>query len=96
MRIIETSLIIRGKYGGDYVLHDVICEQVIQSSHIQADESPVRILDKDKKKSAHQGYYWLFHSPHRGLAMFDYQKEQSSKFGLDWMEGYQGYLQSDG
>lgn len=65
-RIIETSLIIQGKYGEDYVLplHDVIREQVIQSGQIQADESPIRILDKDKKKSVHQGYYWLFHSPH--------------------------------
>ncbi|MFA5817642.1 MAG: IS66 family transposase [Bacteroidales bacterium] len=77
-------------------LHDAIRKQVLQSGYIQADESPIRVLDKDKKGSTHQGYYWVFHSPPRGLVLFDYQKGRSSKLGLDWMEGYQGYLQSDG
>lgn len=77
-------------------LHDAIRKQVLQSGYIQADESPIKVLDKDKKGSTHQGYYWVFHSPPRGLVLFDYQKGRSATLGLDWMKSYQGYLQSDG
>ncbi len=36
----------------------------------QADESPIKVLDSDKKGKAHQGYQWVYHDPIEKLVLF--------------------------
>src|SRR3546814_10154721 len=33
--------------------------------YLQVDETPIKVLDSDKKGAAHQGYYWVYHAPLR-------------------------------
>ena len=64
--------------------------------YLQADESPIKVQDKDKKGSCHQGYYWVYHCPLDGTVLFDYQPGRGSGAAAHVLEGFKGFLQSDG
>jgi transposase len=40
-------------------LGEALKKLILQSSYLHADESPIKVLDKDKKGSTHRGYYWV-------------------------------------
>ena len=77
-------------------LYNAMVESVKHSSYIQADETPTRVLDKDKKGKTHRGYYWVYHSPLKRMVIFDYQKSRNKDAPRKILENYKGYLQSDG
>jgi transposase len=79
---------------------DILYEHLLKTTrakgYLQADESPIRVQDKDKKGSCHQGYYWVYHCPLDGTVLFDYQPGRSSGAAAHVLEGFKGFLQSDG
>ena len=77
-------------------LYNAMVESVKHSSYIQADETPTRVLDKNKKGKSHRGYYWVYHSPLKRMVIFDYQKSRNKDAPRKILENYKGYLQSDG
>jgi transposase len=69
---------------------------VINQKYLQADESPIKVQDKNHKKGIHQGYMWVYHAPVDNLVLFDYQKGRDSSGPKQMLEGYIGILQTDG
>lgn len=74
--------------------------EVLQSTYLQADETPIPVLDKQKKKT-HQGYHWptprwVYYTPEKKLVLFDYQKGRNREGPKQLLKDYQGYLQTDG
>ncbi|MBN8786643.1 MAG: transposase [Terrimonas sp.] len=53
-----------------YNLH---CKEVLNCHYLNADETTIKVLDKNKKGTTHQGYYWVYYDTGRKLALFDYQ-----------------------
>jgi transposase len=70
--------------------------QIQHSNYLQADESPIKVLDDNKKGRAHQGYMWLYRDPGRKLVYFDYRPGRDAKGSKAFLENYRGYLQTDG
>src|SRR5690606_8393394 len=64
--------------------------------YLQVDETPIKVLDSDKKGAAHQGYYWVYHAPLDGTVLFDYSSTRGSSAPLPILGNFKGYLQSDG
>ncbi|SFC86540.1 Transposase [Parapedobacter composti] len=64
--------------------------------YLQVDETPIRVLDSDKKGAAHQGYYWVYHAPLDGTVLFDYSPTRGSSAPLPVLGSFRGYLQTDG
>lgn len=77
-------------------LYQMLEQQVLKSGYIQADESPIRVLDKDKEGSSHQGYMWVFHSPERKTVLFKYSKGRGDNLVKDLLRGFDGTVQCDG
>lgn len=77
-------------------LYNRLKQKVISSSYIQADESPIKVLDKDKKGSTHQGYQWVYHDPLSKLVLFHYRKGRGMFGPKEILADYKGYLQCDG
>jgi transposase len=77
-------------------LYNTLKQKIISSAYIQADESPIKVLDKDKAGSTHQGYQWVYHSPLHKLVLFNYRKGRGQQGPKEILENYQGYLQCDG
>lgn len=69
---------------------------VINQKYLQADESPLKVLDRNHKNGIHQGYMWVYNAPVDGLVLFDYRKGRDSSGPKQMLEGYTGILQSDG
>jgi len=76
-------------------LYQQLKTALLQSHYLQADESPLRVLDQAKKGSCHLGYMWVYHSPLKGLVLFDYRKGRSRAGPNEMLGDFSGYLQTD-
>lgn len=76
-----------------YNLH---CKDVLNTNYLNADETTIKVLDKDKKATTHQGYYWVYYDTQRKLALFDYQPGRGALYPKAMLHNFKGYLQSDG
>ena len=77
-------------------LYNLLKEKILKSQYIQADESPIKVQDSDKKGKTHQGYQWVYHSPHLKLVLFNYRKGRGMHGPKEFLSLYEGILQCDG
>ena len=77
-------------------LYESLQKLIVQSNYLHADESPIKVLDKDKKGSTHRGYYWVYHNSIDGLVWFDYQEGRGREGPAAVLKDFKGYLQTDG
>jgi len=77
-------------------LYNVLKQKIVDSHYIQADESPIKVLESDKKGSTHQGYQWVYHDPIGKLVLFNYRKGRGQNGPKELLADYTGYLQCDG
>ena len=64
--------------------------------YLQVDESPIKVLDSERKGATHQGYYWVYHSPLDKTVLFDYQPTRAAVGVKAMLDSFRGYLQTDG
>jgi len=77
-------------------LFEKLKEIILQQGYIQADETPIQVLDKNKKGKTHKGYYWVYNSPIQNAVIFDYQSGRGREGPKAMLEDFKGYLQTDG
>lgn len=77
-------------------LYEAHKKQVLQVGYLQADETPIKVLDKDKKGTTHRGYYWVYHNLTEKVVLFDYQTGRGREGPEGILKDFQGYLQTDG
>lgn len=78
------------------ILYKQLLDDTKSKGYLQADETPIKVLDKNKKGRTHQGYYWVYHNPVDKTVFFDYQPGRSAKAAKNVLDGFKGYLQTDG
>jgi transposase len=69
---------------------------VLACGYLHADETPLKVLDENKKGTTHQGYYWVYHNSKEKLVLFDYRPGRDRDGPNDMLKDFQGYLQTDG
>lgn len=82
-------------------LFDALVKIMLQSNYLHADETPIKVLDKDKKGdastgSAHRGYFWVYHSSIERLVVFDYRQGRGREGPAEILKNFTGHLQTDG
>jgi transposase len=77
-------------------LYNALVKLVLQSPYLHADETSIKVLDKDKKGTTHRGYYWVYHNSTDGLLWFDYQQGRGREGPQQQLKGFTGFLQTDG
>lgn len=77
-------------------LYNTLKQKILDSDYIQADESPIKVQDNDKKGSTHQGYQWVYHDPISRLVLFNYRKGRGQNGPKELLADYKGFLQCDG
>lgn len=86
------------------IIYDRICERVIQSNYLMADETTIKVLQsgKEKKKppgakhgKAHQGYYWVYLEPRSRIVMYRYEPGRGGCYVRQHLKDFSGYLQTD-
>lgn len=77
-------------------LYEKLQELVRQSIYLMADETPIPVLTKDKPGATHKGYHFVYYAPREKLVCFDYRKGRGREGPEEFLEGFQGALQTDG
>lgn len=78
------------------ILYQKLVADTKAKGYLQADESPIKVNDRNKKGTTHQGYYWVYHNPIDKTVLFDYQPGRSREAADNVLAGFKGYLQTDG
>jgi transposase len=69
---------------------------ILRANYLQVDESPIKVLDRDKPGATHQGYMWVYHSVMQKSVFFDYNKGRGQTAPLKNLSEFSGFLQTDG
>lgn len=77
-------------------LYEVLRKEVLSEDYLQVDETPIKVLDKNKKGTTHRGYHWVYRSPTKRLVMFDYREGRGREGPQECLKDFKGYLQTDG
>lgn len=77
-------------------VYQLLKKKLLQSSYIQADETPMPVLIKHKKGKTHKGYYWVYFDPLGKVALFEYKSGRSREGPNTFLKEYKGILQVDG
>ena len=77
-------------------LFEALKTEVLQSNYLHVDETPIKVLDKEKKDSTHRGYYWVYHNSINKIVFFDYQEGRGREGPTEILQSFTGYLQTDG
>ena len=70
--------------------------EVLANGYLQADETPFRVQDGEKKGACHLGYQWAYHAPASKLVLFDYQQGRGQEGPSKLLADFQGVLQTAG
>jgi transposase len=77
-------------------LFEALKKEVLASGYLHADETPIKVLDKDKKGQTHRGFYWVYQDSIAKTVLFDYQEGRGREGPSEILRDFQGYLQTDG
>jgi transposase len=77
-------------------LYEAHRNDVMGAGYINMDETVIRVQDSDKKGATHQGYYWVCYNNASRSVLFVYDPSRARGAPQKLLEGYQGYLQTDG
>src|ERR1700761_7734569 len=74
---------------------EVMREDLLRGSYIQADETIVPVQMHDGRGSDHQAYLWQYGTPGAGT-VFDFQLGRGRDAPAKFLKGWNGILQTDG
>ena len=77
-------------------LYEALAKEVLASDYLHADETPIKVLDRDKKGETHRGYFWVYHNSLQDLVLFDYQPGRGREGPSEMLKDFKGHLQTDG
>ncbi|HTI91463.1 MAG TPA: IS66 family transposase [Puia sp.] len=69
---------------------------VLSGDYVQADETPLPVLNGETKGAAHTGYLWAYHSPPDQLIFYDFQPGRGKEGPIHLLKDFTGHLQTDG
>ena len=81
-------------------LFDALKAEVLKSNYLHVDETPIKVMSKDKKGETHRGYYWVYQNSPAScgnkIVFFDYQEGRGREGPMEILQNFRGYLQTDG
>jgi hypothetical protein len=69
--------------------------QLLAGDYLQADETPVNVMDPDVKGKTVKGYLWVMGSPGANV-VFEFHPGRGKAQATALLDGFKGYLQRDG
>jgi transposase len=79
-------------------LMELLREEILSGPLINIDETPVQVLQEPGRANTTKSYMWVFRGgpPDRPALVFLYSTTRSGQVPEDYLDGYQGYIQTDG
>jgi transposase len=72
--------------------------ELLKQNIAHADETTVQVLHEDGKKSESKSYMWLYRSGRYGpgIVLYEYQPSRAREHPREFLQGFKGYLVTDG
>jgi len=80
-------------------LWETMKEHLLQQAVIMADETVIQVLKEEGKKPSSESRMWVYCSGNTGTApvvLFEYQPSRSGEHAKRFLEGFHGWMQTDG
>ena len=79
-------------------LHNLLRDYLLAGPVIHCDETVVQVLKEPDKSATSHSYMWVQSGgqPNQTVTLFDYRSSRSGRVPLELLQGYRGYLMSDG
>ena len=79
-------------------LFNLMKEIVKSGPVIQMDETTVQVMGEEKRSDIQKSYMWLARGgpPDKTVILYEYRQTRGGYHARDFLEGYKGYLQTDG
>lgn len=73
-------------------LYEAQKKKVLSTSYLQADETPIQVLECEKAGSSHRGYHWVYQDPVLRLVLFDYRSGRGREGPDQILKNFKGHL----
>ncbi|HKK52414.1 MAG TPA: IS66 family transposase, partial [Myxococcota bacterium] len=79
-------------------LTDLLLERIRDGAYVLADETPFQVLKEKNRRAESPSYLWALRleDPDRPLLYYEYAPTRSGEVARRLLEGFEGYLQTDG
>ena len=80
-------------------MYDYFHRELLKRNFAMADETRVQVLNEEGRRAQTQSFMWLFRSGEDGLPaiiLYGYSPTRSGSHAKEFLEGYSGYLETDG
>lgn len=79
-------------------IYDRMREHLLKRDILHADETTLQVLHEPGRPATSTSYMWLFRTGRDGphIILYNYQTSRSGKHPRNFLEGFTGYLSSDG
>ena len=79
-------------------MRSALMKSLITSGYIQADETPLQVMDEPNRKNTSLSYMWLYRSaiPDKPVVLFDYRETRQARWPKEILCDFRGHLQTDG
>jgi transposase len=79
-------------------LLELMEEAILTGFQIQADETPLQVLQEPGRAATTNSYMWLFRggAAERPVIIYQYHESRSGQVAREFLKDYQGYVQTDG
>jgi len=81
-------------------LIELLVGDLLSGPLIQIDETTIQVLKEPDRPVTSKSYMWVFRGvlgpPGKDIILFSYQPSRSGTVAKEFLEGYQGYVQTDG
>jgi len=80
-------------------LYELLRQKLVGEPFVQADETPVQVLDEPGREAENKSYMWLYRTGTQlgsPVVLYDYQPGRGHEHPQSFLKGFSGYLQCDG
>jgi transposase len=79
-------------------LMDLLQREIRSGPLINIDETPVQVLNEPGRSNTSKSYMWVYRGgdPQKPVLIYQYQPTRSGQVPLAFLDGYRGYVQTDG
>jgi transposase len=79
-------------------LLELMQEDILAGFQIQADETPLQVLQEEGRAPTSRSYMWLFRggTEQRPVIRYQYHESRSGQVAKEFLKDYPGYVQTDG
>ncbi len=85
----------------DYLtpVYEHLHKELLKRDVLHADETTLQVLHEPGKKPQSDSYMWLYRTggdTEKPIVLYEYQPGRSAKYPQEFLEGFKGYLHTDG